>query len=260
MAVNLLEHFLISQLSAFLFIFCRVGAALMVMPGIGDTYVSPRLRLLFGLAISVLLTPLLMDKMPPMPASVLNLGFLMACEVLVGSFIGMIARTILSALHTAGTIIAYQSSLAVSSIFDPVTGAQTAVISNFMTITALATVFALNLHHLMLASIVESYNLFVPGQYPMVEDLFKYHLKMVGDCFALGVLLAAPHIVFSFAFYLMGGLMTRLMPNFQIFYVMMAPQIIIAFLLLFSILPYIIEVFSDFTHDQMQYFVGDVDV
>lgn len=256
MALNLLDHFLMAELGAFLLIFCRVGAAMMVMPGIGDSYVSPRVRLLFSVGLSVVLTPLLMNTMPPLPGSALMLTLLIIAEVLIGAFIGMIARTIFSALHVAGTVIAYQSSLAVSSIFDPVTGTQTAVLSNFMTIVALTVMFALNLHHLLIASVVQSYELFVPGQYPLVEDMFKYHLKLLGDCFALGILLAAPHIAFSFVFYLMGGLMTRLMPNFQIFFVMMSPQVVIAFLLIFALLPTLVEVFTNFMEDQLRYFVG----
>lgn len=257
MTLQLLDHFLITQLMAFLLIFCRVGAALMVMPAFGDNYVSPRLRLLLGLAMSVLLTPMLLDKMPPMPASNMALGLLIIGEILVGSFIGMIARTVLSALHVAGTVIAFQSSLAVSSIFDPVTGAQTAVISNFITITALTFILALNLHHPMLASVVESYSLFVPAQAPMLDDMYHYHARLVADSFTLGIMLAAPHIVFSFIFYLMGGLMMRLMPNFQIFYVMMAPQILIAFLLLFAITPLVVQVFADFMQEHLAEFVGD---
>ncbi|MFZ4541360.1 MAG: flagellar biosynthetic protein FliR [Rickettsiales bacterium] len=256
MSLNLLDHFLIGQLGAFFLIFCRIGSAMMVMPGIGDSYVSPRTRLLFALAMSLLLTPLLGHLIPALPESTITLVLLIACEVLIGSFIGMIARTILSVLHVAGTTIAFQSSLAVSSIFDPVTGTQTAVVSNFITIVGLTVMLALNLHHLMLASVVDSYAIFKPGEYPMMGDMFKYHARLASDCFAMGIMLAAPHIVFSFVFYLMGGLMTRLMPNFQIFYVMMAPQIIIAFLLLFAILPIMIEVFVDFAQDRLLAFTG----
>jgi flagellar biosynthetic protein FliR len=256
MSLNLLDHFLLSQLSAFLFVFCRVGAALMVMPAFGDSYVSPRIRLLFAMAMSAVLVPLLAEKMPPLPASTITLGLILVTEVLVGAFIGMIARTLLSVLHVAGTMIAYQSSLAVSSIFDPVTGAQTAVISNFLTITAITMMLALNLHHYMLASIVESYAVFTPGNYPLVEDMFRQHLKLVSDSFTLGVMLAAPHIVFSLLFYLMGGIMARLMPNFQIFFVMMSPQILIAFLLMLAILPMMIEAFTNFARDQLLYFAG----
>ncbi len=258
MSLQLLDHFLIGELSAFLLIFARIGAAIMMMPGIGDIYVPTRIRLLFSVAMSVLLTPLLSDKMPPIPASTLQLGLLLITEILIGSFIGMIARTILSILHVAGTIIAYQSSLAVSSIFDPVTGAQTAVLSNFVSILALAVMFALNLHHYMLASVVESYSIFAPGKYPMVEDMFNYDARLVADCFAMGIMLAAPHIVFSFVFYLMGGLMGRLMPNFQIIAVMLPPQILIAFLLMFAILPLMMEVFVNFMQEHLQALVGGI--
>lgn len=256
MSINLLEHFVLSQLSAFLFIFCRVGSALMVMPAMGDAYVPQRIRLLFGLSLSALLTPILIEKMPALPASTLMLGLLLITEIFVGAFIGMIARTILSALHVAGTVIAYQSSLAVSSIFDPVTGTQTAVLSNFLTIVGVTIMLALNLHHYMLAGVVESYNLFIPGSYPMIEDMMKYHLQLLSDCFTLGMMLAAPHIVFSFVFYLMGGLMARLMPNFQTFYVMMAPQIILAFILMFAIIAVVMEVFAGFAQDQLIAFTG----
>lgn len=256
MSLNLLEYFLVSQLSAFLFIFCRVGAALMVMPAFGDSHVSPRFRLLLAVGISVMLTPLLAEKMPILPESRTVLGLFLISEVLVGAFIGMVARTILSALHVAGTMIAYQSSLAVSSIFDPITGAQTAVISNFITITAMTVIFALNLHHYMLASVVESYNVFVAGSYPAIEDMMKYHVRLLADSFTLGIMLSAPHIVFSLIFYLMGGLMARLMPNFQIFYVMMSPQIVIAFLLLMAILPMMISTFMEFLRDHLMPFAG----
>ena len=258
MTINLLEQFLVGQLTAFLLIFARTGAALMVMPMFGDVYVLPRVRLILAAGISAILTPLLMDKMPAMPASIFGLGLLLISEILIGSFIGTIARALISIVHTAGTLIAYQSSLAVSSIFDPVTGTQTAVVSNFMTITAMVLMLTLNLHHLMLASIVESYDVFDPSQLPMLEDMLKYYMRLISDCFWLGVLLATPHIVFSFIFYLIGGLMMRLMPNLQIFYVMLAPQIIIAFLLLLAILPIGMEIFTSYTEDQLRHFAGEL--
>jgi flagellar biosynthetic protein FliR len=255
-SINLLEYFLLSQLTVFFFIFCRMGTAIMMMPGFGDFYVPMRIRLLLAVAISVVLTPVLADQMPPLPASVWSLGLLIAGEILMGAFIGMVARTLLSAMHVAGTLIAYQSSLAMSAIFDPVTGAQTAVLSNFLTITALTVIFALDLHHYMIAGVVQSYAMLTPGDMPMIEDMLQYYSRLVGDSFALGVMLAAPHIVFSLIFYLMGGLMARLMPNFQTFYVMMPPQIILAFILLFGILGVMMEVFSETMRTRLLDFAG----
>jgi flagellar biosynthetic protein FliR len=255
MSVALLDHFLIGQLSAFLLIFCRVGAALMTLPGIGDVYVSPRIRLLFALAFSILLTPLLQAAMPPLPGSPIALLLMIVGEILVGVFFGLIAHAILMVLHVAGTMIAQQSSLAVAAIFDPSSGGQSPIISNVLTLMAVTLFFSLNLHHLVLAALVESYELFKPGVMPITEDMSQMHVRLVGDAFALGVMLAGPHIVFSLLFYLAGGLMMRLMPNFQVFFVMMSPQILIAFFLLMAILSTIMGAYTSFFEQQFMNFV-----
>ena len=256
MSFNLLDHFLLSQLWAFLLVFARVGAAIMTLPGFGETYVTPRFRLLFAVAFSVLLTPLLAGKLPAMPENNVALGMLLVGEILIGGFIGVIARAVLSALHVCGLIIAQQSSLATASIFDPGSGAQSPVVSNLLSIAAITLFFVLNLHFLVLAALVQSYDVFVAGAFPSVGDMNLLHARVMADAFTLGVLLAGPHIVFSLIFYLMGGLLTRLMPNFQIFFVLMSPQILIAFFLLMAIMPVILGTHMEFMQTQFSDFIA----
>lgn len=255
MSHTLLDYFLLTQLSAALLIFCRVGSAVMVMPGMGDVYVPARIRLMFAIALTVLLTPLLQAKMPPMAPNVLTLFVQILGEVIIGVFIGLLGRIILTVVHVAGSVIALQSSLAVASIFDPVTGNQSAVVSNILTVAAMTLFFTLNLHHIVLAAVVQSYDMFTPGRFPQVADMNILNARLISDCFNLGVMLAAPHIVFSLLFYLAGGLMTRVMPNFQIFFVMMSPQILIAMFLLFAIMPIMLQTFADFMQTQLTNFV-----
>src|SRR5436309_1219260 len=106
----MLSHFLISELFAFLLIFCRLGSAIMLLPGFGEAYVAPRIRLMLALMFSLILTPVI--HFPPAPATVSGLLFLMTGEILAGLFIGGLARMLIAAMHVAGTVIAYQSSLA----------------------------------------------------------------------------------------------------------------------------------------------------
>ena len=228
----------------------------MTLPGFGDTYVPMRARLFFALTFSILLVPLLGPRMPALPSHPLALVMILISETLIGLFMGMIARIILMALHAAGNIIAAQSSLAVASIFDPQSGAQNAVVSNMLTLTALTLFFTLDLHHLVLAALVQSYDVFTVGQFPSVQDMNILQLRLFADAFNLGVALAAPHIVVSLLFYLAGGLMTRLMPNFQVFFVMMPPQIIVAFLLLMALSGTIIHLFMEFMESQYMNFVS----
>ena len=81
------------------------------------------------------------------------------------------------------------------------------------------------------------------------------NVRIMADSFRLGVILAGPHIAYSLLFYLAGGLMSRLMPNFQIFYVLTSLQILIALFLFFAILPTIMEIFVQFAQSQLANFV-----
>jgi len=226
----------------------------MIMPGIGESYVSPRVRLLLAIALSIMLTPLMKQLMPPMPQSGLGLFVLIAAEVLIGAFIGTIARTLLMALHVTGTLIAYQTSLSSATMFDPSTSAQSAVVSNMLSIAALALFFVLNLHHLTIAAIVQSYDVFRPGLFPNIEDMNMLKLRTFSDSFALGVMLASPHIVFGLLFYMAGGLMNRLMPSFQVFFVLMSPQIMLGLLLLLAVISTMLQVFSNFMQEHLTTF------
>ncbi len=255
MTINLLDYFLITQIMAFFMIFVRVGSALMVMPGFGDVYVSPRVRLLFALMFSLLLTPILEPRMPILPVSGFGLGVLVAGELLIGAFLGLIVRVILSAVHVAGTIVAMQSSLAVAAIFDPSSGSQAPVVSNILTLMVVTLFFTLNLHHLVLAALMQSYDVFPPAMFPGVADMNMLYVRVMADSFTLGVMMAAPHIIFSLLFYLAGGLANRLMPSFQVFFVMMPAQILLALTLMLIGLPLLTDIIMSFMENQILNFV-----
>jgi flagellar biosynthetic protein FliR len=113
----------------------------------------------------------------------------------------------------------------------------------------------MNLHHYAIAALVQSYDIFTVGHFPNVADMNQLELRTFSDAFALGIMLAAPHIVYGLLFYMAGGLMNRLMQSFQVFFVLMSPQILIGMLLLFAIMPMIMNVFTGFMEDQFSHFL-----
>ena len=92
-----LNDFLVSEIFTFLLIFCRVGTAITILPGFGETFISPRFRLLLAAMFSVVLTPVIQD-FPAPPATVFALVALMSAEILTGIFIGTIGRLLLTAI------------------------------------------------------------------------------------------------------------------------------------------------------------------
>ena len=200
-------------------VFARVGAIVMLIPGIGEASVPPRIRLSFALLLSLILAPIAAASMPPVPASLGAMGGQVLKELLLGLMIGSVMRVMMSALAVAGETIAIQTTLAFSQTANPLGAQPGSSIMSFLSLLGVTLLFATNLHHLFLAAIAHSYSLFPPTKPLMIQDAVALTVQTVGGSFALGVQLAAPVIVFSLVFNIAIGLVGRVMPQFQIFFV-----------------------------------------
>lgn len=241
----------------YLLVFARSGAMVMLLPAIGDSSVPGRVRLLLALAISLALAPTVAGAYPQQaPASSLALGLLIGQEVTAGVLIGTIARIIMSALSVAGFLIASQTGLSYAETLDPTSnGQQGAVIGNFFSLLGVVLIFVTNLHHLAIGAIAGSYHLIPPGTSLPTGDMAQLTIRLVSGSFALGFQLAAPFLVFGFAVNAAFGLLARMMPQLQVFFVAMPVNILLGFLLLALLLGSMMTLFLDFYTSQMGTFL-----
>lgn len=227
-----LQTWLTGNVFAWLLVFTRVGTAFITLPGVGEAFVAQRVRLLLALFVSLLLVPVLSSRLPPMPTATPALVLLIAGEAFYGAFIGLVARLIVVAVETAGMIIAMQISLSNASVFNPSMSSQGSQVGALLGMTALILLFATNLHHLLLLAVADSYTVFLPGTVPVYGDFANTYGKLMDESFAIGAQLAAPFIVMGLVFYLGLGLLSRLMPQLQIFFVAIPAQIYLGLALL----------------------------
>ncbi len=246
----------ISTLFAFQFflLFCRIGTAAMLIPGIGEAVVPPNIRVAFALAVTLIMMPILQPTLPAPPTAPAALGVMIAAEILVGLFIGGMTRILLSVMHIAGMIIAFQSSLASAIFFDPTQGAQGAAVGAFLNVMALALIFSTDLHHLMLAGIADSYTRFPPTLFPIVGDFSNFASHLVDSCFRTAIMISAPAIVIGLFLNLASGVMARLMPAMQVFFVLVPIQIWVAFAILALSLTTAMLWYLDYFRDQLHSF------
>ena len=200
-------------------VFMRVGAIVMLIPGIGEQNVPPRIRLSFALLLALCLGPVAAPFLPPIPTSLGAMGGQVIKELLTGLMIGALMRLMMSALAVAGETVAIQTTLAFSQTANPLGAQPGTSLTTFLTLIGVTLVFATNLHHLFLAAIAHSYSLFAPAKPILLRDAVTLAIQTVGGSFALGIQLAAPVIVFSIVFNIAVGLVGRVMPQFQIFFV-----------------------------------------
>jgi len=228
----MLDQLIPGNLYAFFLVFARVGSVIMLLPGFGEAYVSARIRLMFALVLSIVLLPIVAKHLPAMPASPFQLVIHFGIEILIGFFIGGAVRILVSALQMAGTVVAYQTSLANALVYDPASAQQSALSSTFLATTGVMLIFTTNLHHLMLGGIVESYQLFAVGKSLPVSDMSETAARLLGRAFVLAMQIAAPFVVVGLLFTLGVGLVNRLMPQVQVFFVAMPMQIAIGIFVL----------------------------
>lgn len=213
-------------------IFARIGAIIMLLPGFGEPWLPPRIRLSFALAFALAVAPAIAPSLPPPPEQPGMLAGLIAVEALIGLMVGLASRMLLAAGAVAGQIIGFQAGLAMAQSFDPSQGQQGALPATFINLVFMMLIFATNLHHLLLQAAAGSYEVMPAGQAPMFEDAAFWALGLFVDSFAIGVQIAAPLIAYGLIFYLGMGVMSRLMPQAQIFFIAMPLNILVGFAIL----------------------------
>jgi len=224
--------------TAFLYIllFCRLGAILMLMPALGEDMIPARMRLSFALAFTLIVYPLLSPDLPSMPADVIDIFGLIFHELAIGIILGAIARLTVMATQVAGAIIAFQTGLSSAMAADPTqVGVQGAVFGSFLSFLGMVLIFATDLHHMALAAAFDSYMVFPLDTPLMFDDAAQLAIRTVAGAFSVGIQMSAPFIVFGLVFNLGAGILARLMPALQVFFLLMPANIIIG-LVLFALL------------------------
>lgn len=240
----------------YLAVFARVGTMMMLMPVFGEISVSPRVRLSIALALCLVLAPLVGKLYPLEPNKLSVLVGILLGEIAVGILIGTVARMLLQALQIAGTIFAFQTGLGFAQSLDPTQGAQSALLGTFLTLLGVTLIVTTDLHHLLIGALRGSYTLFTPGKIPDLGDATALVTDTVAGIFTLAVQLSAPFLVFGLVFYLTAGVISKLMPQIQIFFVAMPANILLGLALLMLLLGVLMSWFLDSVQNHITPFLG----
>jgi flagellar biosynthetic protein FliR len=173
-------------------------------------------------------------------------------ELLVGAVLGLLVRLTISALQVAGSIAAQQMGLGFVTAVDPTQGQQGVIVGNFLAVLGITLIFATDLHYLVIAALNDSYTLFRPGEVPIIGDVASLLSSTAASAFRIGIQLAAPFLVFGLSFNLGLGVLARLMPQMQVFFVGLPLSIMIGFLILLLALGAMMMTFLNYTEGVLQ--------
>jgi flagellar biosynthetic protein FliR len=228
--------FLPALAATFMLVFARIGTMVMLLPGFGELSVPVRVRLTVALVLTAVLLPLHRNAYNLDLRSFGPVVVMLAQEILIGAVLGLTARLIISALQIAGSVIAQQLGLGFVTAVDPTQGQQSVIVGNFLTVLGVTLIFATDLHHLVIAALNDSYTLFQPGDIPLLGDVAALTTRTVATAFRIGIQLSAPFLLFGLLFNLGLGILSRLMPQMQVFFVGIPLSILLGFLILLLVI------------------------
>ncbi|WP_417689790.1 flagellar biosynthetic protein FliR [Roseibium sp.] len=250
-------NFLPEIAAVYMLMFARLGTMIMLMPALGETAVPMRIRLSIALLLTLVMYPIGVSTYPDeLLANPLRLLLLMGGEFVLGFVIGLSAKMITFALQTAGVIIASQSSLAMALGTDVTnSGQQGALVSNYLSILGVTLIFVTDTHYLIIAAMHDSFTMFPPGGWMPVSDFAEMATQTVANVFSIAVRMSAPFLVVGIVFYFGLGLLNKLMPQMQIFFIAMPVNIAIGLGLLLVLMTTMMTFYMDHLREALGMFV-----
>ena len=236
------------QVYQYVLLFARIGSALMLLPGFGEIYIPPRIRLLLAFSLTLVMMGTI-QEISPLPLEVpTHFERAVMQEALIGLLIGALARLWLYTIDICATIISMEIGMGNAAVLNPTLGMQSPVIGVFLMSAALALLFITDTHHHFLKAIVHTYES-LPLSQPLTQALWGDTAFMFVDAldhvFALAFQLSTPFLIIGFVFHMGVGLLNRLMPQMQVFFVLMPLQILLGMSMLMvtggAILSYFLE-------------------
>lgn len=206
-------------------LFARLGAMIMLLPGFGEVVVPARVRLSLALLLALMLAPSVADRMPEAATSAWGMAFQVGTETLVGTLLGGAARILVSALATAGQIIGLEIGLAFAQTADPTMTQSGQLLAVFLSLFGVALIFATGLHHMFLQGVVGSYDIIPVGGAAPIEDAAQLALDATATSFRVGFQIAMPLVAAGMIFRLGLGVLSRLIPQIQVFFIALPLQV-----------------------------------
>jgi flagellar biosynthetic protein FliR len=248
--------FLPALAAAFMLTFGRVGAMVMLLPGVGETTLPARVRLTIALVLTAVLLPLHRQAYTVDLSTLGPVIVELVQELIVGAVLGMTARLAISALQIAGSVVAQQLGLGFVTAIDPTQNEQGAIVGNFLAMLGVALIFATDMHHLVIEAMNDSYAIFKPGEMPLTGDVAQHITQVISTAFRIGIQLAAPFIAFGLLFNLGLGVLSRLMPQMQVFFIGLPLSILLGLMLLVLTLGALMGMFTSYLQGVLSQLAG----
>ena len=201
---------------ALMFPLSRVLGLVTTAPVFSGTGMPQQFRLILGLLITLAIAPVL-PPMPEVAAGSWQGLFILAQQALIGAIMGLTLRIAFAAVDMAGDLIGLQMGLSFAVFYDPGQGAQTPVVTEFLTLLATLLFLAMNGHLLAISALTQSFTLLPVSATPFSSKGLSTFLTWSATLFSSGLLLSLPLVAALLIANIALGVLSRIAPTLNLF-------------------------------------------
>ncbi len=229
---------LILVLKFYLLMAVRVSAIIILFPGFGSTGFPAIAKIFIIGAISLVVMMGTPAVVAPILSDNVMFSVFVVKEAFIGFFIGFFSQFPFMAVRAAGDIVSFNTMFSMANVIDPSMQQQVTVWGEFYNIMAMLIFFSMNGHLIILKAIVFSFRkISVLDPVVFNQAVLSSVTGTAGAIFMAGVLIAAPVAVTLFMSNVSMGVVSRTMPQFNVFMVGIPLQIMLAFVLIIVTIP-----------------------
>lgn len=218
-------------------VFARVVGIFLSSPMVGGPAVPAPIRALLALALTVLLEPILHDRLPQGVANGWLYALALGRELAVGLTLGWLLSLFFDAARFAGDLIGRNAGYAASEYFDPASETTTGPLGDLYYYSIALLFLAADGHHVLLASLARSWDVVDIGAFQVGPALLQATLNSVELCMRMALALAFPVFATLMAVIAAEGVITRAVPQINILHITFATKISVTTVVLFLGMP-----------------------
>ena len=226
------------QFIGFFLSFIRIAGLVTLAPFFGSRSLPIKVRIFLALFLTITLLPIIKASDQVVSLHLVALLPLVVKEAMVGIFMGFIAKFMFESFQFAGQIIGRQMGLAMAELVDPESGSQVSPIGSLYSLVAIILFLNLNGHHLIISALYRSFELSPVASSSMINAAAKTKMvTMFNDLFTIGIKLAAPSMITLFLMEVSMGIMARIVPQMNIFFIGLPARLGVGMLIIIASLP-----------------------
>ena len=212
----LLDGYL-QQLLVFLLVLTRIGGLVMSAPIFGPRSAPLPARVFLTVALALIVTPLHWDTAPPAPANLLLLTIVLAREAALGLALGLALTIFFSSMHLAGNIMGQMSGMQLADVFDPSFDSNMPVFGQFLDLIAMGVFVATSGHQRVTAALLDTFRWRPPGGDDFPTSIVDTLTGVLTESFIAGIRAGAPVMISLLLAVLVLGLISRTLPQLNVF-------------------------------------------